>query len=64
MLLGDEHLDELPPTREERAQRPGVRIGERPQGGPHPLGEEGKHRRIDRIGLGEATERLGEVTDA
>lgn len=58
--LHADHLDQLPPPRDQRRERLRRGIGERPRRRLHPRPERGEDVRIDGVGLGGAAERLRE----
>src|SRR5579863_9634414 len=63
IFLRHNHLDDLPPTRHEFAERLGLAIGEAPGGGTDGFGEMGDRRGVEAIGLGELAGRTGKIAD-
>lgn len=59
--LHADHLDDLPPPGDEFAEHSGFVRGDRPRLRPDPLREQGDDLRIDGVGLGELSERPGEI---
>ena len=61
--LHADHLDNLPTSGDEFAQRPGVRSRHRANLRPDLVGEQRNDLGVDGVGLGELAERLGEAPD-
>ena len=61
LALGDQHLDDLTPPRDQLTEQPRRLIGDRPRFGLYRFGKPRDHLGIDRIGLGPFAERLREV---
>ncbi len=63
LLLGGDHDDELAPPRQQVLQLAQVRIGHRSRRRTHRLGDMRDDPRVDRVGLGQLPERLGEAAN-
>src|SRR6266702_424443 len=61
ILLGDQHLDELAPPRDQGFQALAGLIRQRPGLGADALGKQGQHRRIDGVGLRQLARGAREV---
>src|SRR5204862_6791442 len=61
LALGDQHLDDLTPPRDQLTEQPRRLIGDRPRFGLYRFGKPRDHLGIDRIALGPFAERLREV---
>ena len=61
--LGHDHLNDLPTTGDEFAERAGLRVGDGARGRAHLLGEAGDDLGIERIGLGQPSGGAREVAD-
>ena len=61
VLLGRQHLDQLPASGEQLLQGGDRVVRQRPGLGSDPLGEAGEHLGIERIGLGQLPSGFGEV---
>jgi hypothetical protein len=61
ITLSDDHPEDLAPTSQQRVEREGRLIRQRPGFGAHALAEERQHVRVDPIGLGELPGSPGEV---
>jgi hypothetical protein len=62
VALGGEHLQQLPPARQDGVELLGFLVRQRPNLGPHPLGEEREHAGVDPVGLRQLPGRAREVT--
>ena len=58
-----DHLDDLAPPTDEFGEVDPLRFPKRPCLWMHALGEKGDHLRVERVGLGQAAHRAGEVSD-
>ena len=58
-----DHLDDLAPPTDEFGEVDPLRFPKRPCLWTHALGERGNHLRVERVGLGQAAHRAGEVSD-
>ena len=58
-----DHLDDLAPPTDEFGEVDPLRFPKRPCLWTHALGEKGDHLRVERVGLGQAAHRAGEVSD-
>jgi len=63
VLLGDQHLQQLPPAGEQRIEQLRRVRGQGAGRGAHPLGEQREDRRIESVGLRELPRAPGEVPD-
>ena len=63
VLLGHDHLDDLPSSADKLRESAGLRIGERADFRFGGRDEGGNHRGIDRIGLGALAQGIGEEAD-
>ena len=63
VLLGAEHVDELPAPRDQVPQRPGLVIGQGPGNGANGFGKQRDHPSVQRVGLGQLPSGPREVTD-
>jgi hypothetical protein len=63
VLLGAEHVDELPAPRDQVPQRPGLVIGQGPGNGANGFGKERDHPSVQRVGLGQLPSGPREVPD-
>ena len=61
VALGGEHLDQLAAPDDQRGQGLVGRVGQRARFGPDARGKEGEDVGVDRIGFGEAADRLREI---
>ena len=61
--LGDDHGDDLAAPRDQGAEQPGGRVGQRPDRGRGRRREAGDDGRVDRVGLGPPPQRAGEGAD-
>lgn len=62
VLLGHHHLDQLPPAREQGVQQLDGLARQAPGRGSHPLRKARQGAGVDRVGLRQLAEGLGEVT--
>jgi hypothetical protein len=63
VALGTDHLDDLAPPGDQLGQALRLDVGQRPSLRPKTFGEQRDHQSIEGVGLGEATERPGEIAD-
>ena len=63
ILLGGEHLEQLPPAGEQGVEELGGLVRQGPHRGPDALTKQREGERVDGVGLGEASHGLREVAD-